>query len=496
MKKMISKCVSRMGLFLLLFVVGAISSFAFAPYYAVWVLPITLSFLFWSLNTAILKKQAFTRAFCFGAGLGIFSTAWISNALMIDNGSFAIFIPLVWLGMGLLFGLFFGIPALFCVFAKKGLSRLFLWAALFTIFEWIRSWIFTGFPWNLMGSVWENTLPILQSASVWGVYGLSLMTLLTCSVFALWPNKKPIILFVLIWGVLFGLGAWRLYDAPRTEVWGTRLRLVQPNIPQTLKWNPMEAEASFSKLLRLSKKDNKDITHVIWPESAVSFLVNWDEANRIRLMSAVRQGGTLLMGGLRAVNPTDRSIANSFFVLDDLATIVSYYDKAHLVPFGEYVPLRGLLPLEKVVPIESDFVSGQGVKTIPVPKAPTVGPLVCYEVIFSGQVVDKDHRPGWLVNVTNDGWYGISAGPYQHLGMARMRAVEEGLPLVRVANTGISAVFNGYGEIIASLPLGAEGVIDTILPTALNPTVYAHYGVYIPMGICGLILIFCLFRRK
>lgn len=496
MKKIISWCLTRTGRGVLLVLAGMISGLAFAPYYVVWILPVTLSFLFFCINTATLKKQAFVRAFGFGFGLGAFSTSWIAHALMIDGGAFAALIPVVWLGMGLLFGLFFSVPAALSLFARAGLPRLFAWAALFTFFEWVRSWILTGFPWNLMGSVWENTLPVLQSAALWGVYGLSLLTVLMCSVFALWPQKKPIMISFLVFVVVFGVGAWRLYDATRTEVWGVRLRLVQPNIPQTLKWRPEEMEASFSKLLRLSRENNKAVTHVIWPESAVPFLVNWDEANRLRLMSAVRQGGTLLMGGLRAVNPSERTIANSFFVLDDLASVVSYYDKSHLVPFGEYVPLRGILPLDKIVPIDSDFSAGAGVRTIPVPKAPSVGPLVCYEVIFSGRVVDPDRRPEWLVNVTNDGWYGISAGPYQHLGMARMRAVEEGLPLVRVANTGISAVFNGYGEVIASLPLGTEGVIDSALPTALAPTPYARYGVWIPLGFCGFIFLFSVFKRK
>ena len=169
-------------------------------------------------------------------------------------------------------------------------------------------------------------------------------------------------------------------------------------------------------------------------------------------MGAVRQGGTLIMGGMRAVHPEKRTMANSLFVLNDLAEIQGFYDKSHLVPFGEYVPLRGILPMDKIVPIASDFEAGSGVQTIQVPKAPPAGPLVCYEVIFSGQVVDRKNRPEWLINVTNDGWYGLSAGPYQHLGMAKMRAVEEGLPVVRAANTGVSAVFDGCGRIIDSLP--------------------------------------------
>ena len=209
----------------------------------------------------------------------------------------------------------------------------------------------------------------------------------------------------------------------------------------------------------------------------------------MRLMQAVRQGGTLILGGMRLI-PEQKTIANSLFILDDMANIVAYYDKSHLVPFGEYVPFRKFLPFDKLVPIPFDFWEGRGVQTIRAPKTPPLGALVCYEVIFSGAVADQKNRPEWLVNVTNDGWYGLSAGPYQHLGMAKMRAVEEGLPLVRSANTGISAVFDGFGRTKGRLSLGTEGVLDVALPRSLSPTIYARFGVWIPVGFCLLLLIF------
>ncbi len=489
------KQMSLFGRFLLFVLAGGITAYAFAPRYAIWVLPLTVPFLFWQIQKAETKKKAFCAGFGFGFGLGACSTSWIANALMIDGGMFAVFVPAAWFGMGLLFGLFWGIPAVLATFWAKGYRRWLVWAVLMTLFEWVRSWFLTGFPWNLTGAVWENTLPVLQSASVWGVYGLSLMTLLVFSSPVFWPQKKVIAISFAGLAVVAGLGAWRLYDAGNNQVWGVNLRIVQPNIPQTLKWNPEAVDDSLRQLLRLSRQHNEKVTHVIWPETAVSFLVNWHHDERARLMSAVPQGGTLITGGLRAVNPEEQTIANSLFVLDDLAGIQGFYDKAHLVPFGEYVPLRDIVPLDKVVPIASDIVRGKGLQTIHIPKAPPAGPLVCYEVIFSGQVV-SEVRPGWLVNVTNDGWYGISAGPYQHLGMAKMRAVEEGLPVVRAANTGVSAVFDGYGRTIGSLPLGTEGVLDTYLPEALSPTLYARGGVWIPIGLCGLIFAFLLKKRK
>ncbi|MBR6411657.1 MAG: apolipoprotein N-acyltransferase [Alphaproteobacteria bacterium] len=476
-----------------LLVAGAAFSLCFAPYYWIILVPFLISFLVFRLNGANSKKTAFFRGFLFGFGFGAVSTSWIANAILLDENLTWV-VPLALCGMGILFGLFYGLAGCLAAFYPKGGRRLFAFAAAMTILEWVRSWLFTGFPWNLIGSVWENTLPILQVAAVVGVYGLTFLTIITGGIFALWPKKKPIMAVIGAFLLLFLLGALRLYMGTQDTVWGVKLRLVQPNIPQTLKWDPKEAENSFMKIMRLSRENNDDITHTVWPESAVSFILNRDEDERLRLMQAVRQGGTLIMGGMRLI-PEERTLANSLFILDDMANIKATYDKSHLVPFGEYVPFRGLLPLDKLVPIPFDFKEGSGIKTIRVPKTPLLGALVCYEVIFSGQVADKKNRPKWLVNVTNDGWYGLSAGPHQHLGMAKMRAVEEGLPLVRVANTGISAVFDGYGHTLGSLALGTEGVLDTALPEALPPTVYARFGVWIPLGFCFFLLIF-LRKRK
>ena len=473
---------------------GGTFSLCFAPYYVVLLVPVLMSFLVCQINKLQTPRAIARQTFLFGFGFGAASTSWIANAILLD-ASLKWVVPLAWAGMGLIFGSFYALSGYIAAHYPQGVKRLLAFAAAFTLLEWVRSWFLTGFPWNLVGSVWEITLPILQTAATVGVYGLTFLTIVICGVVGLGLHKKPILAAVGGFLLLFLLGSLRLYAEPRDTVFGMKLRLVQPNIPQTLKWDPKEAESSFMKLMRLSRENNEDITHVIWPESAVSFLVNRDEAERLRLMQAVGQGSTLIMGGMRAI-PERRTVANSLFVLNDLAEIEAFYDKSHLVPFGEYVPFRDLLHLDKIVPIPFDFAEGVGVKTIRAPKTPPMGGLVCYEVIFSGEVVDKKNRPEWLVNVTNDGWYGLSAGPYQHLGMAKMRAVEEGLPLVRVANTGISAVFDGLGRTWGTLPLGQEGVLDLPLPQALSPTPYSRFGVWLPVGFCLLLLIFLGIKRK
>lgn len=469
---------------------GVVGAFAFAPALNRIGLLAGFILLMILLNGATSKKQSALFGFLFGFGIGAVSLAWVSNALMIDNGSFAVFIVPALAGLGLFMGLFFLFPAWLASFAGAGVKRWVAFACWFVLFEWIRSWFLTGFPWNLIGSVWTDSPLVLQFASVMGVYGLSLITVLLLTAPALLPQYKPLGIMMLVWGmVLFG-GWLRLYQAVPEDVFGVQLRLVQPNIAQTLKWNPQRADENLSTLIRLSRENNSHITHVIWPESAVPFLLELNESERLRLMGAVRQNATLITGAMRVVNAEKRQLANSIFIIDDMANITSYADKSHLVPFGEYVPLRGWLPLDKVVPIGADFVAGNGPVTRHIPKAPPASLLVCYEIIFPNAVVaDKPKRPDWIINVTNDGWYGLSAGPYQHLGMAQLRAVEEGMPVVRVANTGISAVIDSYGRLLKTLPLGTQGVLDSPLPRAVGATFYALFG-NIPLFVLCLLGIF------
>ena len=271
---------------------------------------------------------------------------------------------------------------------------------------------------------------------------------------------------------------------------------MQPNIPQTLKWNPQKARENTEKVIALSRTGSDQITHILWPETAVPWILNVEADERLNLMRALPQGSILIAGAMREADPAYHNLANSIFVMDDLTDIYGVYDKSHLVPFGDYMPFREYLPLQKIVPISADMVAGQGVQTKLILKTLPASLLVCYEVIFSGQVVDKNNRPAWIFNATNDGWYGLSNGPYQHFAMTRMRAVEEGLPLVRSANTGISAIIDPYGRVMKSLPLGTEGVLDGDLPSALPPTPYAMWGVWIPICLALFLLIIPIKKKK
>ena len=486
--------------YLLSFLAGSLSALSFQPYSQIWILGLLFPLFFALLTNAKNKKQLFMTGFSFGFGQGAFSMMWLVQALLIDPQAFGTFIPLVPIGFGIFFGMFFALPALCCFYTKNICARILTFSGIFTIFEWIRSWIFTGFPWNLTGSIWTACLPVLQSASVVGVYGLTLFSLIWFALpFLLYKKKYPLAIFsATSFVIAFGLGTLRLYEMKDEYVWGIQLRLVQPNIQQTFKWDENEAEENFMKHIRLSKsKGHEKITHVLWSETAVPYLLDIDDENRAMTMMALNQNATLITGAMRLADKEKRQLANSIFVLNDLSQIVSFYDKSHLVPFGEYVPFRGILPIDKIVPIPSDLKEGKGVQTVRIPNAPPAGMLVCYEVIFPANVVDKKFRPSWLINATNDGWYGISAGPYQHLAMAQIRAVEEGLPVVRVAGTGISAVIYPWGKIMDSLKLNTSGVLDCKLPKSLPYVpLYARLGNTVPLFLSLIFIFFGFISNK
>jgi len=269
-----------------------------------------------------------------------------------------------------------------------------------------------------------------------------------------------------------------------------RLRIMQPNVQQDEKFNPSAKQKVMNHYLELSDRATgpqldglRGVTHLIWPESAFPFLLTREPDALAQIASLLPQGTVLITGGVRAAEPsTDAKVTrayNSIYVIEHDGSIVSIYDKVHLVPFGEFLPMQeflerlGLMQLTKV---PGGFVAGDRRRVMDVPRAPRMLPLICYEIIFPGEAVPDGQRPGWLVNLTNDGWFGPSSGPYQHLQQARVRAIEQGLPLVRAANTGVSAVVDPLGRVIGSLSLGIEGVLDASLPRPIEATVYARMG--------------------
>jgi apolipoprotein N-acyltransferase len=287
-----------------------------------------------------------------------------------------------------------------------------------------------------------------------------------------------LLLPVLVWGG----GSLRLAAAPALGadvVDGVVLRLVQPSIDQASKWKTELRRAHVARQMRLSAAPGAAApSHLIWAETAVPFLLAREPELRARIAGIVPEGGLLLTGAPRAgAAGADPRLWNSLHALDAEGEIVGTYDKAHLVPFGEYTPLRPLLGLAKLTAGSVDFSPGPGRVALALPGLPPFSPLICYEAIFPGRVVGSGARPQWLLNLTNDAWFGTSSGPYQHFASARTRAVEEGLPLVRVANNGISAVVDAYGRIVGRLGLNEIGTLDAALPRpAMGISLYAYLG--------------------
>lgn len=476
---------------LVAFVAGALSALSFPPFGFFPLILLSFAALVLLLDGAAAAprrvRDAALTGFAYGFGQFLLGLYWIGYAFTVDAADHAWQIPFV---ETLLPGGLALFMVLACAVAAKfwrgDSARIFVFAICYATTEWLRGHVLTGFPWNLPAYSWSASLPVMQSASVFGAYGLSLLTILLGASFAelcVKPRMRIILpaimlsLFALFW--IFG--ALRLADTIITDVPGVRLRIVQPNIPETEKFGRAYIDRNWRRLILLSiANQGPDPTHIIWPESAPPFLLDRSPAALDDIVFLTGTHHVLLTGAARMTqNPAgDRQFYNSLYIFGHGGALESVYDKFHLVPFGEYLPLESFfhsMGIDKVVNSPGGFSAGAGPRTFAVPGAPMVGPLICYEVIFPGQVVSAE-RPGWLVNVTNDSWFGSGAGPYQHLLIARVRAIEEGLPIARAAGTGISAIIDPLGRVKAELPLNRMGALDGVLPAAIAPTLYARFG--------------------
>lgn len=473
---------------------GALAAAALPPVHAVPLLVPAFVLLVFLVADAPNWRRAFGAGFWMGFAYFVGGLYWLAWPLTLDLARFGWLIPLAVFGISFALALFVGLATLATHVSRLvGVGRILMLAAAWTLAEWLRGHVpALGFPWNLVGTAWAFDARALQLAAYVGAYGLGFATVLIAALPALafapgatrrWRAPAAAALLFL---AAAALGFWRVerLDAATAPVPGVALRLVQGNVPQTLKWDPERREATFQRYIELTRRPGFDAaTHAIWPETAIDYrlvtdfaAVRVDEARRQRLAAAVPAKGALILG---AISDRDDRWYNSVHVVGPDGRALATYDKHHLVPFGEYVPARPLLRrlgIERIAHGQGDYAAGPGLATLDVPGAPPIGPLVCYEAIFPAQVARPDRRPGWLVNVTNDAWFGVTSGPYQHLASARLRAVEEGLPLARAANTGISAVIDPLGRVVARLGLGETGVIDAKLPAALAPTLFVRLG--------------------
>jgi apolipoprotein N-acyltransferase len=279
---------------------------------------------------------------------------------------------------------------------------------------------------------------------------------------------------------------------------------MQPNVPQDAKFSYGNKQQVMQHYLALSDRATgpqsagvRDATHLIWPESAFPFFLTREPDALAQIAALLPQGTVLITGAARPAEVKQHAY-NSIYVIDHDGSILSVYDKVHLVPFGEYLPFQSLLErlgLQQLTKVQGGFLAGDRRRAMTSPRAPKFVPLICYEIVFPHDAVPAGERGGWMLNLTNDAWFGMSAGPYQHFHQARVRAIEEGLPLVRAANTGISAVIDPLGRIVARLDLGIEGVLDSVLPAAIAPTVYARSGDVPAAMIVAITILFAVRRR-
>jgi apolipoprotein N-acyltransferase len=469
---------------------GALAAAALPPMHAIPVLLVCIPVLLAAIGATDGARGAFRRGWWFGFGLNLIGLYWITEAILIEAERFWWLVPLAVPALSAVMAVFIGAATAVARLARPGPARAFALAGAWTISDLGRQFVLTGFPWNPLGSVW--TIPgwlgdvMIQPAAGIGVHGLTLATLLLAAAPALGQRwRAAAVAGLALWA---GGGLLRLDQAPAIGTPMPSVVVVQGNVPQGQKWNRALVDSIFSRYLTLTEDGMRQAgpgpaAVVVWPETAVPFLLETDVAAREAIAAAAGRA-VALIGGVRF--GAEGRPRNSLFALMPDATISQIFDKAHLVPFGEYQP--DWLPLGVQLVPGGGFAAGPGPVTLAPPGIPKVGPLICYEAIFPGQAADRGNRPDWLVNVTNDAWFGNSTGPRQHLAAARMRAVEEGLPLVRAANTGISAIFDANGHEISRLGMGQTGVLVTTLPRALPRTVFGRLGLAIPSLLAMLAL--------
>lgn len=494
------------------FALGVLLTLAFPPF---WLLPLAavgITGWVWLLEAAPTGRKAFAIGWWFGFGHFISGVYWVTIALGAQQGQFLWVVPFALLLLPAYLALFPALAGLaFWKIPQRGFPRLLLLGVFWLAAEYVRSFLMTGFPWNLLGYVWTVSGASLQAASLVGVFGLSLWAILLASVFSL-MNKpghgKAVWGMVLASAFLVGWGAARLAQNPTQ--WhedAPLVRIVQSNIDQDQKWDPAQQRDTLQKHLDISRAPapHGRPDYIIWPETAMPYPFTAESQWPEILGREVPENGALITGVIRTQlldEYGNYKVWNSLQAVSGSGELVGIYDKNILVPFGEFLPLRWIfnsLGLSKVTHGSVDFSRGEGARNLHLPgKAPIMQPLICYETIFPAYIPIDEARPDWLLNVTNDGWFGNSTGPYQHLQMARTRAVERGITLIRAANTGISAGFDAYGRKLGELSLNETGFLDIRLAEAVvAPNWHSRHGGKTLVILSALILAVALrFRRR
>ncbi len=444
-------------------------------------LPIMMFFgapvLFWLLQRAEGTRAAAMLGWLAGTAYFALVLNWIVEPFLVDVGRHGWMAPFALIfmaaGLALFWAAAFGLA---WRLTQPGWGRLIALAVFWAMAEWLRGHILTGFPWALPGYAWVGT-PIVQLAAFIGPYGLTLLTLLVILMPAL--GRTPAAVAFIILALAWGFGILRV-PAPVAYAAGAPVvRIVQPNAPQHLKWRADMIPIFVERMMDATRAPGRrDI--VIWPETAVPFLYG-ESPDAVAGMVAAAGRGAHVIYGLRRIS-ADGLWHNSLSVATSQGDI-ALYDKVHLVPFGEYMPFARLFARFGIFGLAAEDVAGfsPGKTLAPVEAEglPPFLPLICYEAVFPEEVNAGRGAARWMVHLTNDAWFGAQTGPFQHLAQARMRAIEQGMPVARSANTGVSAMIDPYGRVLAQIPLGTHGHIDARLPSAVPPTPYVQWGEWI-----------------
>ena len=501
---------------------GAISVVAFAPLHFWPILFVSLGGLVWLLDGSASRGKTRTArvldaglvGFCFGFGFFLTGLYWIAEAFLVEPWRHGWLIPFVMTALPAGMALFFAAgSAAAMVLWRSGPARVFALAFCLGLAEFARGHVLTGLPWNVIGYGLLFDTASMQNAALFGIYAMSVFAvLLFAAPAAIWDaggqGRRATALLSAVLLALFGAsyiwGHLRLADAPETSS-GVRVRLVQANIDQAEKWRPQNAARIFETYLEMTQRPGLEaIDIVVWPETALPFALDKSPDALMAIGDILPAKTVLLVGSARWTEERNaqgilvgRHAYNSLMAVNGTGEVIAIYDKIHLVPFGEYLPYQDFLEslgIMQMTGVRGGFSVGAGPRVLAVPGAPPALPLICYEIIFPGEVRPKvgldarQARPGWMLNVTNDAWFGSSAGPYQHFHQARVRAVELGLSLVRAANTGISAMIDPWGRVRAEIKLDTKGIVDAALPKTGPPTPYTKLGLWIDLLALGLSL--------
>ncbi len=498
----------------LAFAAGVAAALAQAPFYVLPLMALGYAALILMLDGARASarplRSGFAVGWFFGFGYFLLGLYWFAYAFLVQAEEFAWMAPFAVLGMPAFLAIFTGAAGAVIARARvAGWRRIALAGAVLMVFEYLRGHILTGLPWNLPGQALAGTAMGAQTAAWWGVYGLSLLALLIAMAPAAFAGSgrglvRGTLLAFSGSAALFTIGAARLALNPHTEHMDVHVRIVQPNIPQREKIDGALWDRNYKRHIDLSSAPGPaaGVLYVLWPENAVPVIDEVPEG-LAEVSRRLPKNAILVTGAVRRESDAAgrEKVYNSIAVIPETPagrSVTATYDKHHLVPFGEYLPMNGLLRalgLAQLAPYDDGFAFGVGPKTIAA-GGPPFAALICYEAIFPGRVYPKGQRPQWIATVTNDGWFGDSSGPRQHLDQARLRAIETGLPMARSANTGVSALYDGAGRLSGRVPLYETGVIDRPLPKPLPPTLYSLAGDSLFWIMMGTIFAFALFPRR